>query len=83
MLAQARTPLRRYRVVLDPPTNDWPLFPTRHAPSIARHVREQLDERGYDAEEIDALFADRTAIELARERAIAPPAITTEGPGRC
>ncbi|WP_202911760.1 tyrosine-type recombinase/integrase [Natrialba swarupiae] len=79
MLAQARTPLRRYRVVLDPPTNDWPLFPTRHAPSIARHVREQLDERGYDAEEIDALFADRTAIELARERAIAPPAITTEG----
>ncbi|WP_343161466.1 recombinase XerD [Natrialba sp. INN-245] len=79
MLAQARTPLRRYRVVLDPPTNDWPLFPTRHAPSIARHVREQLDERGHDTEEIDALFADRTAIELARERAIAPPAITTEG----
>ncbi|MEY7849623.1 tyrosine-type recombinase/integrase [Natrarchaeobius sp. A-rgal3] len=79
ILARARTPLRRYRVVLDPPTNDWPLFPTRHAPSIARHVRECLRERGHDAEEIEALFADRTAIELARERAIAPPAITTEG----
>ncbi|RQH00257.1 tyrosine-type recombinase/integrase [Natrarchaeobius oligotrophus] len=79
LLARARTPLRRYRVVLDPPTNDWPLFPTRHAPSIAGHVRERLRERGHADDEIEAMFEDRTATELARERAIAPPAITTEG----
>ncbi|RQG97177.1 tyrosine-type recombinase/integrase [Natrarchaeobius chitinivorans] len=79
MFARARTPLRRYRVVLDPPTNDWPLFPTRHAPSIARHVRERLGERGHDDDEIDTLLDGRTATELARDRAIAPPAITTEG----
>ncbi|RQG90189.1 recombinase XerD [Natrarchaeobius halalkaliphilus] len=79
LLAPARTPLRRYRIVLDPPTNDWPLFPTRHAPSIARHVRERLRGRGYGDDEIEAMLSDRTAIELARERAIAPPAITTEG----
>ncbi|WP_247004793.1 tyrosine-type recombinase/integrase [Halosolutus gelatinilyticus] len=77
--AAARTPLRRYRVVLDPPSNDWPLFPTRHAPSIARRVREALAERGHDEAEVDALLADSTAGELARERSIAPPAITTEG----
>ncbi|PCR89228.1 tyrosine-type recombinase/integrase [Natrinema ejinorense] len=77
--ARARTPLRRYRVVLDPPSNDWPLFPTGHAPSIASRVRASLHERGYDESEIDALFTDATAMELARERSIAPPAITTEG----
>ncbi|APW99310.1 recombinase XerD [Halobiforma lacisalsi AJ5] len=79
LLAPARTPLRRYGVVLDPPSNDWPLFPTRHAPSIARRVRERLRERGHDDDEIAAILEDRTATEVARERAIAPPAITTEG----
>ncbi|MXV63850.1 site-specific integrase [Natronorubrum sp. JWXQ-INN-674] len=77
--APARTPLRRYRVALDPPSNDWPLFPTRHAPSIARRVRTVLAERGHDEETIEALFEDATASELARERSIAPPTITTEG----
>ena len=77
--AAARTPLRRYRVVLDPPTNEWPLFPTRHAPSIASRVREELAERGHTDAEIEALLADSTARELARDRSIAPPAITTEG----
>ncbi|ARS88945.1 tyrosine-type recombinase/integrase [Natrarchaeobaculum aegyptiacum] len=79
VLGPARMALRRYRIVLDPPTNDWPLFPTRHAPSIARHVRETLSERGYDDAEIDDLFDAQTASELARDRAIAPPAITAEG----
>ncbi|MFP8954046.1 tyrosine-type recombinase/integrase [Natrialbaceae archaeon A-arb3/5] len=79
LLAPARTPLRRYRVVLDPPTNDWPLFPTRHAPSIAGHVKDKLRQRGYDDEEIERLSADRTTRELAREFEIPPPTITTEG----
>ncbi|QCC60038.1 site-specific integrase [Natrinema thermotolerans] len=77
--ARARTPLRRYRIVLDPPANDWPLFPTGHAPSIARRVRTVLAERGHDEAEIESLLESATARELARERAIAPPAITTEG----
>ncbi|AFZ74376.1 tyrosine-type recombinase/integrase [Natronobacterium gregoryi] len=79
LLAPARTPLRRYGVVLDPPSNDWPLFPTRHAPSIASRVRKRLRERGHGDEEVEALLEGNTATELARERAIAPPAITTEG----
>ena len=77
--AAARKPLRRYRIVLDPPRTDWPLFPTRHAPSIARRVRTVLGERGYDEAEIEAFLEEDTATALARERAIAPPAITTEG----
>ena len=77
--ARARTPLRRYRVVLDPPSTDWPLFPTAHAPSIARRVRSVLRDRGYEEDTIESLLEDATATELARERSIAPPAITTEG----
>jgi len=79
VLGPARTALRRYRVVLDPPSNDWPLFPTRHAPSIARRVREGLADRGHDDDAIERLLEEQTATELSRERAIAPPAITTEG----
>ena len=77
--AAARTPLRRYRVVQDPPSNEWPLFPTRHAPSVARRVRSVLAERGFDEDEIDALCEQWTAADLSRRYAIAPPAITTEG----
>ena len=75
----ARTPLRRYWIVLDPPSNDWPLFPTRHAPSIAKRVRNVLERRGFDESTIDELFDGATGIELAREYDIPPPAITTEG----
>ncbi len=77
--APARTPLRRYRVALDPPTNEWPLFPTRHAPSIAACVREALRDRGYDESSVEEICAAKTAVEVAREYSIAPPAITTEG----
>lgn len=77
--AAARTPLRRYRVVVEPPSNEWPLFPTRHAPSIARRVRSELLDRGRDERAVDELFEESTAVKLAREHAIAPPAITTEG----
>ncbi len=77
--APARTPLRRYRVALDPPTNQWPLFPTRHAPSVAACVRDRLRDRGYDETEIEGLCESRTSLEVAREYSISPPAITTEG----
>lgn len=75
----ARTPLRKYRVVLDPPSNDWPLFPTRHAPSIASRVKSELRERGHDEGEIEEILDGTTSAAVARDRAIAPPAITTEG----
>ncbi len=79
MLGPARTALRRYRVALDPPTSEWPLFPTNHAPSVARRVRTVLADRGFETEAIDALLEEQTAMAVARERAIVLPAITTEG----
>ena len=77
--AAARTPLRRYWIALDPPTPEWPLFPTHHAPSIASRVRSVLRARGLEETAVERLLEQDTATTVARERAIAPPAITTEG----
>lgn len=77
--AAARTPLRRYWIALDPPAPTWPLFPTGHAPSIASRVRSVLRERGHDEATVERLLEERTAADLSRSRAVAPPAITTEG----
>ncbi|MCU4924863.1 recombinase XerD [Halobacteria archaeon AArc-dxtr1] len=77
--AAARTPLRRYRILQQPPTPDWPLFPTRHAPSVASHVRSVLRDRGLSTETVDDVLAESTAIDVARERRVPPPAVTTEG----
>ncbi|MFC6993455.1 tyrosine-type recombinase/integrase [Haladaptatus sp. GCM10025707] len=32
---QARDPLARYRAILDPPRPEWPVFPTRSAPTLS------------------------------------------------
>lgn len=77
--APARTPLRRYRIALDPPSTDWPLFPTRHAPSITRRVRVVLSDRGLSERDVDRALDASTARELSRTRVIPPPTITTEG----
>jgi integrase len=73
---QAREALRRWRTVLDPPSESWPVFPTSHAPSKYAAVRDVL---GDDA---DAILDERDADDVLRQEAIAPPAITTEGARR-
>ena len=71
--------LDRHRRVLDPPTDDWPVFPTRHRPSLAAAAREGLRERGWDDERVAAAMADATGTELLREHGIAPPALSKNG----
>ncbi|WP_135822086.1 tyrosine-type recombinase/integrase [Halostella litorea] len=71
-------PMRRYRTVLDPPSDDWPVFPTFHRPTLARRIDTELAERGYDEAEIDGLRADRTVFETCLEFDVAPPSITTD-----
>jgi integrase len=81
--AQVPTPalerLQRHRQVLDPPGEDWPVFPTRHAPSLHAAAREGLRERGWDGAEIESALDERGAEALLREHAVAPPSITTSG----
>ncbi|MEZ3117708.1 tyrosine-type recombinase/integrase [Halobaculum sp. MBLA0147] len=79
LLDRVVTVLDRYRRVLEPPTDEWPVFPTEHAPSLARAAREGLAERGWADERIETALADATASEVLRDHEVPPPAISTNG----
>jgi hypothetical protein len=73
--SQARPALERYRKILDPPTDEWPMFPTRHAPSLYECVRAELGDRVDDLEA--DLKAEDPDVVLYRYE-IVPPSITAE-----
>ena len=71
--------LERYRKVLDPATEDWPVFPTRHHASLAKAAKEGLEAQGWSADDIEATLAALTSMEVLREHRIAPPALSKNG----
>jgi integrase len=73
--SQARPAVERYRRILDPPTEEWPVFPTRHVPSLYECARSELSER------VDGLESELEANgpeAVLRRYEIPPPSITTE-----
>ena len=69
-----------YRTISDPPTDNWPVFPTRHAPSLYQRARTHLrDLEDRDKESIEELLEEQSINNVLREYQIAPPAITTTG----
>jgi integrase len=58
---------------------EWPVFPTRHRPSLYAAVREHLTDRSIDAE---ALLETNDVEVVAAEYAIPVPAVTIEGARR-
>jgi integrase len=66
----ARTALKQLRRVQEPPTDDWPIFPTGHAPSKFAAYREHTGEDPPDDADINVCL---------RDEAIAPPALTKAG----
>ncbi|WP_257300374.1 phage integrase SAM-like domain-containing protein [Haloarchaeobius sp. FL176] len=73
-------PLRRYRKLLDPPSDRWPVFPTLDQRTLATVVTDGLADRGLKSDEI----ADRRAehardLLLALESDLRPPSLTTDG----
>ena len=80
---QALSALERYHAVLEPPTEQWPVFPTLHAPTLSTVAREGLRDRdGPSGEEIDAELDSQSALGVLRENGFGPPAITTDGARR-
>jgi len=71
--------LDRYRRVLAPPTDEWPVFPTRHRPSLAGAAREGLADRGWSEAEIETALDEHGLTELLRRHGIAPPALSKNG----
>ncbi|RQG89085.1 integrase [Natrarchaeobius halalkaliphilus] len=65
----ARDALQRYQRVLEPPSDDWPVFPTAHAPSKWGALRAAVDD--YDG--------DRPIDDLLRDHEVVPLALTKEG----
>ncbi len=72
--------LIRYRRVLNPPSEEWPLFPSNHGPSLYRTVREQLPSQGYTTEEVESLLAENDDVyTVIREHGLRPPSLSKNG----
>lgn len=71
-------PLERYKRVLQPPSDDWPIFPSRHYPSLSERVRNVLRGRDYSPEEVEErIDASDDWLVLCREVGADPPSMTT------
>jgi integrase len=71
--------LERYRAVLDPASEDWPVFPTRHHSSLADAAKDGLEAKGWDTEEIETTLEESTSMKILRQHDIAPPALSKNG----
>ncbi|MDF9747790.1 tyrosine-type recombinase/integrase [Natrinema salsiterrestre] len=84
---QAINPMRRYKDLLDPAADDWPVFPTFHLPTLYETLRTGLrNEHGWSEERIEPVVDDLTGqlevFEALREYELAPPSINTDGARR-
>jgi integrase len=72
-------PLQIYKRILDPPTDEWPVFPTFHYPTLGRLVRDGLAAQSYDEEAIeDIRDAHERDLLVCRAYDLGPPpSITT------
>lgn len=71
--------LQQYRRVLAPASDSWPVFPTRHRPSLARAARRGLTERGWTESEIDSALDDSHTMAVLGQHDVAPPALSKNG----
>lgn len=71
---QVIDPLEHWYDAYNPPSDDWPVFPSMHIPTLSRRIATELG----DAER-DRRTADRHHWSVALEAGVEPPSITTEG----
>ncbi|QRV17701.1 phage integrase SAM-like domain-containing protein (plasmid) [Haloterrigena salifodinae] len=84
---QAVNPMRRYKRLLDPASDEWPVFPTFHLPSLYETLRTGLrDEYSWSTDEIETVVDELTGqtdvFDALRERDLSPPSINTDGARR-
>lgn len=60
-------PLQRWRQVLDPPTDEWPILPTFHLPSLYGRLPDHVEATP------DSVWDD------LRTHEVTPPAVTVDG----
>ncbi|RQG94569.1 tyrosine-type recombinase/integrase [Natrarchaeobius chitinivorans] len=64
---QAHSPIERLERALDPPSAEWPVFVTNHAPSLYATLPDDVDPSTGDP------------LTLHRERGTVPPSLSTNG----
>jgi integrase len=80
---QALSALERYHSVIEPPTGDWPVFLTLHAPTLSNVAHEGFREQDdLSKEEIEAALDTQSTLEILRGNSFVPSAITTDGARR-
>ncbi len=80
-------PLERYEQILQPGSDDWPVFPTFHSPKLYSVLREGLEEeRGWNDSKIESFVEDITGkvevLDAYRVHGLSPPSINTDGARR-
>jgi integrase len=71
-------PLQMYEKVLDAPSENWPVFPSFHRPTLSECLTDGLTARGYTTTEIEEMHTDRSQIEICTEFEITPLSMTTD-----
>lgn len=71
--------LDRYHRVLDPASDDWPVFPTAHTPTLASTLTDTLAGRGWGDDDIAAARENSTDLETMRRMGVAPPSLSKNG----
>ena len=71
-------PLSIHRRVLDPPNDEWPVFPTLHRPTLSEAVHDTLGEDGVAR----AREKHGSDLFVCRARGITPPALSSNAARR-
>lgn len=86
LLSQAHAPVERLESILRPASDEWPLFPSLHTPTLYRVARERLPDAvasSHQDLDIDEALEDATGaldvLDLFREFDVAPPSLTVDG----
>ena len=67
---QTHHPLQQLRRVVDPASDDWPVFISHHAPSMYKVLPDDFDRPDND---------DRSLLDHCRTLGVTPPALSTNG----
>ncbi|MGM0592545.1 MAG: tyrosine-type recombinase/integrase, partial [Halobacteriota archaeon] len=76
---EALSRLERHRTVQSPPTDEWAVFPTYHAPTLSSHARHVLRRRGWEESTIEDALEQHTTTAVLNSNEISPPNISTSG----
>lgn len=68
--SQTHQPLKQLQRAINPPTGEWPVFPSNHAPSIYSVLPDEWERPADD---------DKTLLDHCRVQEVTPPALSTNG----